>query len=62
MTFWYMTEADLTAFHSGFDAFESYHYENPRERANAIALSDEKELVTAKALHQHARELRAALR
>ena len=26
MTFWYMTEADLTAFRSAIDAFESHHY------------------------------------
>ena len=42
MTFWYMTEADLTAFRSAIDTFELHHYQSPRKRANAIALSGEK--------------------
>ena len=46
---------------SAFSTFETQHYGNPRERANAIALSGEKELLTTQAMHEHAKELRAAL-
>ena len=46
---------------SAFSTFETQHYGNPREQANAIALRGEKELLTAQAMHQHAKELRAAL-
>ena len=45
-----------------FSQFEINHYQSPRERANAIALSGEKELVTSKAMLQHVRGLRVALR
>ena len=47
---------------SAFDQFESKHYQGPRERANAIALSGERELLSAQSMHQHAKKLRAALR
>ena len=46
---------------SAFSASETQHYGNPREQANAIALSGEKELLTSQAMHEHAEELRAAL-
>ena len=45
-----------------FSEVESRHYENRRERANAIALSGENELRTRKAMHEHAKKVRAALR
>ena len=54
MVFWYMTGADVTAFRSAFDVFISHHYENQRERANAIALSGEKELLTTHAMQANA--------
>ena len=47
---------------SAFANLEIKHYESPRERANAIALSGEKELLTQEAIHKHAEKLRAALR
>ena len=47
---------------SAFGQFESKHYQSPRERANAIALSGERELLSSQSMHQHAKKLRAALR
>ena len=47
---------------SAFSHFEINHYQSPRERANAIALSGEKELLTAHAIYEHAEQLSAALR
>ena len=45
-----------------FSDLEIRHKQSPRERANALALSGRKELLTEKAMRQHAKALRVALR
>ena len=57
----YLQDTALEKMLSAFSEFESQNYGNPREQANAIALSGEKELLTAQAMHEHVKELRAAL-
>ena len=55
-------DATLERMLPAFDQLESNYYQSPRERANAIALSGERELLIKEAMRQHAEQLRAALR
>ena len=55
-------DSDLEELISAFAKLEIKDYESRRERANAVALSGEKELLTQEAIHKHAEKLRAALR
>ena len=55
-------DSDLDELISAFAKLEIKDYESPRERANALALSGERELLTQEAIQDHAKELRAALR